>query len=128
MPTALELTREGWSSYLTAARRRPALPEITPAEQRTREQLLDRVREAAAVLKVRFGVRRVVLFGSLAHAAWFVPDSDVDLAVEGLAGDDYWRAWRQIEGIIGDWPVDLIEIEMAGESLRRAIQRYGVEL
>jgi len=80
------------------------------------------------VLKARFGVRRVVLFGSLAHAAWFVPDSDVDLAVEGLAGDDYWRAWRQIEEIIGDRPVDLIEIEMAGESLRRAIQRYGVEL
>ena len=80
------------------------------------------------MLKARFGVRRVVLFGSLAHAAWFVPDSDVDLAVEGLAGDDYWRAWRQIEEIIGDRPVDLIEIEMAGESLRRAIQRYGVEL
>ena len=128
MPTALELTREGWSSYLTAAQRRPTLPQITPSEQRAREQLLDRVRDAAAVLKARFGVRRVVLFGSLAHAAWFVPDSDVDLAVEGLAGDDYWRAWRQIEEIIGDRPVDLIEIEMAGESLQRAIQRYGVEL
>jgi len=128
MPTALELTREGWSSYLTAARRRPTLPEITPAEQRAREQLLDRVREAVAVLKARFGVQRVVLFGSLAHAAWFMPDSDVDLAVEGLAGDDYWRAWRQIEEIIDDRPVDLIEIEMVGEPLRRAIQRYGVEL
>jgi hypothetical protein len=28
-----------------------------------------------------------------------VPDSDVDLAVEGLAGDDYWRAWRMVERI-----------------------------
>ena len=128
MPTALELTREGWRSYLEAARRRPAPPEVTPAERRARERLLERVREAAAVLKARFGARRVVLFGSLAHAAWFMPDSDVDLAVEGLAGDDYWRAWRLVEEIIGDRPVDLIEIEMVGESLKRAIERYGMEL
>jgi len=128
MPTALELTREGWKSYLEAARRRPVPPELTPAERRARERLLDRIREAAAVMKARFGARRVLLFGSVAHAAWFMPDSDVDLAVEGLVGDNYWQAWRLVEEIIGDRPVDLIEIEMAGESLRRAIQRHGVEL
>ena len=128
MPTALELTHEGWKSYLEAARRRPASSGLTSAERRTHERLLDRIREAAIVLKARFGARRVVLFGSLAHAAWFMPDSDVDLVVEGLAGDDYWQAWRLVEEIVGDCPVDLIEIETAGESLRRAIQRYGVEL
>jgi predicted nucleotidyltransferase len=128
MPTALELTREGWKSYLEAARRRPVPSELTPAERRARERLLDRIREAAVLLKARFGAQRVVLFGSLAHVAWFMPDSDVDLAVEGLAGDDYWQAWRLVEEIIGDRPVDLIEIEMVGESLKRAIQRYGVEL
>ena len=80
------------------------------------------------MLKSRFGVRRVVLFGSLAHAAWFRPDADVDLAVESLPGDAYWKAWRMVEEFITDRSVDLIEIESAGESLRRAIQRYGVEL
>lgn len=90
----------------------------------------------AEALKARFEVRRVVLFGWLGHAAWFVPDSDtstgvsasVDLAVEGLAGVDYWEVWRVVEEVIGDRPVDLIEIERAGEFLRRAIERYGVEL
>jgi predicted nucleotidyltransferase len=128
MPTALELTREGWKSYLEAVRHRPAPPGLTPAERSERERLLARIREAAAALKSRFGVRRVVLFGSLAHEAWFMPDSDVDLAVEGLAGDDYWEAWRLVEEVIGDRLVDLIEFEMAGESLRRAIERYGVVL
>lgn len=128
MPTALELTREGWKSYLEAARRRPAPPELTPPERRAREQLLERIRQAAAVVKTRFGARRIVLFGSLAHAAWFMSDSDVDLAVEGLRSDAYWQAWRLIEDAIGDRRVDLIEIEMAGESLRQAIQRYGMEL
>ena len=127
MSTALELTREGWKPYLEAARRRPAPPEPTPAEQRARAQLLERIYKAADILKARFGARRVVLFGSLAHAAWFVPDSDVDLAVEGLVDGDYWEAWRLVEEVIGDRPVDLIEIERAGESLRRAIERYGVE-
>jgi len=128
VPTALELTREGWQSYLEAGRRRPAPPGLTPLEQRARERLLKCVRDAAALLKTRYGARRVILFGSLAHAAWFMSDSDVDLVVEGLPSDDYWQAWRVVEEIIGDRPVDLIEIESAGESLQRAIQRYGVEL
>ncbi len=128
MPTALELTHERRKKYLEAARQRPLPPDLTTVEQRARERLLERAREAAAVLKSRFGVRHVFLFGSLAHATWFAPDSDVDLAVEGLAGDDYWRAWQLVEEIIGERPVDLIEVEMATESLRKAIRRYGVEL
>jgi predicted nucleotidyltransferase len=101
---------------------------LTKDERAEREQLLHRVRQAAAALKARFDVHRVVLFGSLAHEAWFVPDSDVDLAVEGLPSKDYWRAWRLVEDMIIERPVDLIDMETATASLRRAIERYGVEL
>jgi predicted nucleotidyltransferase len=80
------------------------------------------------MLKSRFAVRRVVLFGSLAHISWFTSGSDVDLAVEGLDTKEYWEAWRLAEEIIGDRPVDFIEIEAAMESLKQAIKRYGVEL
>ena len=128
MPTALELTREQWKRYLEPARRRHATPGLSPAERQAREQLLQRVRDAATLLHKRFGARRVVLFGSLAHAAWFHPQSDVDIAVEGLAGDAYWKAWQLLEDQIPDRSVDLVEIETAGDSLRRAIQRSGVEL
>jgi predicted nucleotidyltransferase len=128
MPTALELTRKGWRHYIEAASRRPALPELTPEEKRERKQLLAKIQEVATMLKSRFAVRRVVLFGSLAHTSWFTPGSDVDLAVEGLDTKGYWQAWRLAEEIIGDHPVDFIEIETAMESLKQAIQRYGVEL
>ena len=128
MPTALELTREQWQPYIEAVRQRSALPELTPAQQEQREQLLVRVRQVAAELKSRFNAKRVILFGSLVHAEWFVPGSDVDLAVEGLRAQDYWQAWRLAEEIIEHRPVDLIEIETAKESLRRAILRYGTEL
>lgn len=128
MPTALELTREEWQPYIEAARRRPVLRELSPVEQQQREQLLTRIREAAAALKARFGAGRVILFGSLADAEWFRPDADVDLAVEGLAADAFWRAWRLAEEIIGDRRVDLVDTETAKASLLRAIERHGVEL
>jgi predicted nucleotidyltransferase len=93
-----------------------------------REKLLLRVGEAVAVLKGRFAVRRAVLFGSLVSSAWFTPDSDVDLAVEGLRPSDFWEAWRVVEDIIADRPVDLVEMETARPPLIKAIERYGVEL
>lgn len=128
MPTALELGHKGWKPYVEAVRRRPAPHHMAPSREDEREQIMGRVREVAAALKARFRAQRVVLFGSLAHKAWFVPDSDVDLAVEGLEGDAFWQAWRLAEEIIGDRPVDLIEIETVGDSMKRAIDRYGVEL
>jgi len=128
MATALELGREGWKRYIEAHQRRSPLPGLTPAQRRERERLLSRVRKAAAVLKTRFGARRVVLFGSLAHAAWFVTESDVDLAVEGLSDQEYWEAWRAVEEVIRDRPVDLVALETVREPLRRAIERTGIEL
>lgn len=129
MATALELTREGWKSYLEGARRRLIIPELTKAQRRERDLLLQRVREAAGVLRTRFGARRAILFGSLSQPYWFREDSDVDLAVEGLkSGKDYWDAWEAIEEIIPDRLVDLIEMETAGECLKEAILRYGLEL
>jgi predicted nucleotidyltransferase len=128
MPTALELDREGWKPYLDAPRRTPSPPKPTPEERRTQERLVAAVHQAAALLKRRFAVRRVILFGSLADGDWFSVASDIDVAVEGLAPSDYWEAWRLVEGVIGERPVDLVEIEAAGESLRRMIERQGIEL
>ncbi len=127
MPTALELTADELKRYQEAARHRSTPLQLTSAERVKREALLQRVAKAATLLKAKFGAKRVVLFGSLAHKAWFVSNSDVDLAVEGLSGD-YWQAWRSVEEIINDRQVDLIEIESASNALRKAIQRHGVEL
>jgi predicted nucleotidyltransferase len=80
------------------------------------------------MLKREFGVEKVVLFGSLARMSWFTFGSDVDLAVEGLESRDYWQAWKLAEDIIPDRPVDLIQIESVSGSLKKAIDRYGVEL
>lgn len=128
MPTALELTRDGWKPYLKAPRH-PVTPlKPTAEERRTRERLMAAARQAAALLKHRFGVHRVILFGSLADSDWFSVDSDIDMAVEGLAPGDYWEAWRLVEGVIRERSVDLVEIKLTGEALRQVIEHHGIEL
>jgi uncharacterized protein len=128
MPTALELGPKGWKTYTEAFIRRRAFAGTKSIEIEERERLLDQVRELATILKERFGAKRVVLFGSMAQEDWFSPDSDIDLAVEGLRPEHYWKAWEALEEEIRDRPVDLIAIESASEPLRKSIDRYGVEL
>ena len=128
MPTALELTRKEWRKYVDAASRRPPLPGPTAQEKEERDLLLLQVRKAAKELKKRFGVDRVVLFGSLVQVQWYSSTSDVDLAVQGLRPQDYWGALKLVEDIINNRHIDLVEVEAASESLRSSIDRSGVEL
>ncbi|MBI5443681.1 MAG: nucleotidyltransferase domain-containing protein [Deltaproteobacteria bacterium] len=127
MATALELGPEGWKRFVEAFQSR--VPISTSVEGQTeRQRLLDSAREAARALKTEFGAARVVLFGSLAHQAWFEPSSDVDLAVEGLPAGAYWRAWRRAEGFFPGREVDVVEYEAASPSLRDSIDEEGLEL
>lgn len=128
MATALELKREGWQSFVKACLTRPTADEVSTELIMKREELLNRVRKAAVILKTKFGVRRVILIGSLAHASWFTPESDIDIVVEGLPSRWYWEAWKAVEDEVADRPVDLIDFESAAEPLRRAINRHGIEL
>jgi len=79
------------------------------------------------MLKEKYGATRVLLFGSLAHQAWYHDKSDIDLAADGL-GNDYFKAWGDAERIVDGRKIDLIDMEMASDSLRRAIARKGIEL
>lgn len=126
MATALELTPEQLQIYIENHRRRKPCV-LTTAEIAEREALIAKAREAAKVLRERFGATRVTLFGSLAHQAWFSPESDVDIMVEGI-GADYWKAWGVVEEIIGKRQVDLVDWDMASESLRRAVRKKGLVL
>lgn len=119
----------------------PVMP-VTPAEtahllrartdaaaRRTAERamaLRERLPQAAWLLRTQFGVRRILLFGSLAvgsvHAA-----SDVDLAVEGLDAPRYFDALAALMALFG-CPVDLVRIEAAPAELRARVFGEGVAL
>lgn len=128
MSTALELKRKDWQRFKGIVSRRDELLSVTTDDQHELDRLLIRVRELAEILKCRFGVKRVVLFGSLASRQFFTSDSDIDLGVEGVDLKEYWEVWKFTEEFIGDRQVDIIELETATESLKNSINRFGVEL
>lgn len=129
MATALELSRQEWQPYIQRAKQaRKTEPLLSPEQEKQREQLLRLVSQAAQLLKSQFGAEKVFLFGSLAHRSWFEQNSDVDIAVLGLPQIYYWQAWKMVEDLINDRPVDLVQLEEASPSLRRVIERDGIEL
>lgn len=128
MPTALQLGPKGWKRYLQTNKHRFQSKPLPSQMNEEYELLLGRIREVADELRRRFDVQRIVLFGSIAHKAWFTSGSDVDLAVEGLNVKDYWDAWKVAEDILVGRTVDLIEIEKAKPSLKQSIIRTGIEL
>jgi predicted nucleotidyltransferase len=85
-------------------------------------------RRAARLLRATFGATRVIAFGSLAHGTWFGPRSDIDLAVEGVPADAFWRAWAALDRADPAFEIDLVAIESAPDRLRDEIDRQGVAL
>lgn len=101
------------------------------AEQARLARRADALRAAvevvAAELRARFGVGRVVLFGSLArgdHGA----GSDVDLAVSGLSNEDYWSALATASRVLGTDAIDLVRLEEAMPALLETLDYEGVAL
>jgi len=128
MSTALELKSDGWRRFGKLGSSEHPVAGESSESLKEREDLLRRVRKAAALLKAKFGVKRVILIGSLAHGSWFAQESDVDIAVEGLPSRWYWDAWKILEDEIADRLVDLIDFESAAEPLKKSINRSGIEV
>jgi predicted nucleotidyltransferase len=82
---------------------------------------MDRARRAATHLYAH-GASRVWLFGSLAIGRPQDERSDIDLAVEGLPPDRYYRLLSELDQLV-QCPVDLVEWETASPILRQQIER-----
>lgn len=94
----------------------------TEAVENSQAKALASAHTCAELLKSRFGARRAIIFGSLAGQAPWHNRSDIDLAVEGLAPADYFRAlsacWELLpEGI----ELNLVSLEDARPEMRARI-------
>jgi predicted nucleotidyltransferase len=88
----------------------------------------DAARLGAAILRERFGASNVVAFGSLATGRWFGEVSDVDLAASGLRVDDYFAAVAAVQGLLGEFEVDLVDLDRCPAALREVVLDDGVAL
>jgi predicted nucleotidyltransferase len=126
MPTALELTPEEIATYRAAAgrRREQAQRELARREARA----WDLARLAATLLRERFGVTRVMVFGSLVHEGCFTHWSDVDIAAWGIRPEDTFRAIGEIMDLDTHIQVNLVDVNTCSASLLQTIEREGVDL
>ncbi len=120
--TALELSDEELKTYHPAAR----LRECATAERWTEAWHV--AQAAADLLRREFGAKRVVVFGSLAHRAWFTPRSDIDLAAWGIPPERFYRAVTAVIGLSTQFELNLVSPEDVHPSVLDAIEQEGVEL
>lgn len=74
------------------------------------------------LLTEQFGARRVILFGSLAGKRVWHGQSDIDLAVEGLAPSEFFRAYSACRDLLPrDLDLDLVPLEKACPEMRARI-------
>ncbi|MFQ5813160.1 MAG: nucleotidyltransferase family protein [Anaerolineae bacterium] len=87
-----------------------------------KEQALEAAEACIRLLKERFGARRVILFGSIAGQGIWHERSDIDLAVEGLAGSDFFPAYSACRDLLPrGLELDLVPLEDAYPEMRARI-------
>jgi predicted nucleotidyltransferase len=87
------------------------------------------VAEAAAqILRRQFSAEKIVLFGSWLTPGLLRRQSDIDLAVWGLADQGYAQAVRAVSSLSSTVAIDLVQVESAQPSLQWVIAQRGVVL
>ncbi|MHA1730689.1 MAG: nucleotidyltransferase family protein [Promethearchaeota archaeon] len=90
-----------------------------------RLEVLRQLREILPEMAGRFGVTEVVVFGSVTRPRGFRVDSDVDVAVRGLDGRDYFKFAGELSLRLGR-EVDVVELERS--RFAEKILRDGVKI
>jgi predicted nucleotidyltransferase len=123
--------------HLTEETRQEIIAEVLAARE-NREQFLlemkqrqkkglDVAKKCTNFLKEKYGVTKMILFGSLLNYEKMTPHSDIDLAVWGLPEKDYFKAVRFLLEIADSFSIDLVEIKNVRPYILPAIDQ-GVEL
>ena len=124
--SAVSVTEDKREVYIRWLRRRASSPAAKNEKLHARAWEVAQV--AAQLLKERYGVNRVRVFGSLVHAGRFHTGSDIDLAVEGLKPADYWEAVTSVLFLDNRIPVELVEKTECRPEIWKVVEREGVDL
>jgi predicted nucleotidyltransferase len=100
---------------------------LTADERAALDRAWRDARQIAEQLVNEFGARRVILFGSVARQRALRPNSDIDLLVDGMPLDNFYRLVGDLRSSEGR-AIDLIRLENVGESFRKIIELEGVVL
>jgi predicted nucleotidyltransferase len=85
-------------------------------------------KKAAKLLRERYAVNRVRVFGSLTHKGSFHQGSDIDLAVEGLKISDYWEALTSVLFLDDQIFVEIADRAICRPELWKVVEQEGIDL
>lgn len=90
-----------------------------------RNKLYTKIKENINSLNKKYPeIKRIFLFGSILKKAKFFSNSDVDFAVEGLKGENYFALFSDLEDLCRR-EIQLIELENCRETLKKHIIEKG---
>jgi uncharacterized protein len=112
----LERYRASWKKTELEMEKRNAL---------TREKALLEVKRISGILADKYNVKRVILFGSVLDKDRFHDGSDIDIAVEGLDKESYFKVLGELL-MESSFAIDLVPLEDASSLLRQRIDRGQV--
>ena len=117
-----------YTPYLEHARRQAARRAADPEIAARRQKAWAVARQIADFLRDKYQPARIVVFGSLVHPALFHLRSDIDIAVDGIPWLAYLRAWNDVEERFPEFKVDLIDVGIVSERMRKRIDEEGREI
>ena len=127
MSTALELSPEQLKKYKPTKNWVIRHAQRAAVEMRRVDALLV-AKNAANILREKFGAKKVVAFGSLADKGCFNYWSDIDLAAWGIAPDVFYSAVAAVTGLSPVFRIDLVDPDTCRQVIKEAIQKQGIEL
>ncbi len=123
---SLQIRAEQMQQYKRTARAR------WQAERKRREARREHawqlVHRAATLLRKEYGVRHIMVFGSLTHPSRFTLRSDVDLAAWGLTASNWLRAIAAVRSLSDEIELNVVDVACCSPELLTVIEREGVPL
>jgi len=92
--------------------------------EKLRQQTLQRVLELLPQLATRYGFHRAYVFGSVTRKGRFRRYSDIDIAIEGLDDQQYFKFMADLYDRL-EREVDVIQLEK--HRLHEQIKETGIE-
>lgn len=119
-------TDQRWVKYHSYWRQKEASQHKERLERGQRA--MQAARDAAQVLRERFGAQRVRIFGSTLHPESFHARSDIDLAVEGIDPLQILKAWCAASAAAPEFEFDLVTPDECRPEIWASVEAEGVDL
>jgi len=112
--------------YVKYLSQRKARESLFVSEKR--EEAWQIAQNISRVLKQKYGVETVYVFGSVLKADYFTKHSDIDIAIQNISPQSYWRALSEANALAGEFQIDLVDMNDCRDSIRQSILDKGVKL